>query len=123
MLFRIIGISGCLLSIWWSYNDRADGIGNMKWFAKLEKGNLLTVDEGCLKYFHPMPKSGHENEWLVVNGKRFEYSNFVINGAFNQTEAYGGPIHRDTLVRISSSDGQIVRLEVKQRACPAAPLV
>jgi len=76
-----------------------------------------TIIEGVVTDFVPMPYGGHAMESFTVNGVRFEYSDYVISGGFNNTRSHGGPIHDGLPVRICyvsgmTSDGNvIVRLE------------
>ena len=90
-------------------------------FEALERRQQLAFVEGCLQGFHPMPHSGHDSERLLIAGRRFSYSDFDESSpAFNNTEAYGGPIHADSSVRIWHSGNSIIRLEVRDHSCPSA---
>lgn len=82
-------------------------------------GAYQTV-EGCLEAFHPMPESGHDDERLIVGGRTFTYSNYGVTSGFRNAESHGGPIHRDSWVRIAHVDNDIIKLEVADHACPAA---
>jgi hypothetical protein len=77
--------------------------------------------EGCVQGFHPMGREGHQLERVQVNGQEFDYSDFVLTSGFRQTEAYGGPIHADSRVRLGYVGSDIVRVEVVDHACPRAP--
>ena len=78
--------------------------------------------QGCLDGFVPSPSIGHTPDTIRVDGRTFSYADFVINGpGFHQTEAYGGPIHANTWVRLFLVGDSIVRVDVAQGACPAAP--
>lgn len=81
----------------------------------------FSVTEGCLQSFHPMPYDGHDTERLGINGRCFSYSDYSLTPAFNHTEAHGGPVHADSRLRVYYVGGSIVRLEVADHACPAAP--
>lgn len=74
------------------------------------------VVEGVVEQFHPMPFTGHDTEHFVVNGVRFDYSDYEVTSAFNQTSSHGGPIRAGLLVRIHyvdlASGPRITRLEV-----------
>lgn len=59
-----------------------------------------------------MPYSGHEKEWFVVAGHRFEYSDFEVSPGFNQTASHGGPIKKGMHLRVHYVDNDIARLEV-----------
>lgn len=41
--------------------------------------------EGLIQNFHPMPYTGHAMESFDAGGAHFEYSDYVITGAFNNT--------------------------------------
>lgn len=87
-----------------------------------EKTGQLSVVEGCLQHFHAMPQTGHDEEKIEVDGHVFTYSDYDLStGGFNTTESHGGPIHADSRVRLAFSGDVIVRVEVQQKACPAAP--
>jgi hypothetical protein len=70
------------------------------------------VTEGAVSEFHPMRHSGHEMEWFVLGGKRFEYSDYVVSAGFNNTASHGGPIHLGVQVRVHHRGNDIARLEV-----------
>ena len=70
------------------------------------------VTEGVVSDFHPMPYSGHEMEWFVVDGKRFEYSDFIVSPGFNNTASHGGPILQGVYVRVHHCGIDIARLEI-----------
>jgi hypothetical protein len=83
-------------------------------------GNAVTV-EGCLRHFHAEARGGHEGEQLDLNGALTIYSSDDETPGFHQTEAHGGPIHKDSKIRVTSVFGEIVRLETRDHACPPAP--
>ena len=70
------------------------------------------VVEGVVSDFHPMPYTGHQNEWFVVDGKRFEYSDYGAVAGFNNTASHGGPIRKGLQVRVHYVGNDIARLEV-----------
>jgi len=91
-------------------------------FKSAEKAGHLSVVEGCLQHFHPMPQEGHDEEKIEIGGHVFTYSDYdVSTPGFNTTESHGGPIHADSKVRLAFNGNDIVRVEVRQKACPAAP--
>jgi hypothetical protein len=87
--------------------------------SALESGQASVV-EGCLQHFHPMREGGHENERLELDGRLFEYSDYQVTSGFNSTESHGGPIHPDSKLRLTIVGSDIVKVEVRQHACPAA---
>lgn len=79
------------------------------------------VVEGKVENFRPMPHEGGSLESFTVNGKEFEYSDFVMRPGFKNTQSYGGPIHEGLFVRIGYIENQttcstrdIVRLEINE---------
>lgn len=88
----------------------------------LERSDNLSLVEGCLQGFHPMPVNGQDDERILVNGKAFSYSDFdESTPGFNTTASHGGPIHADSAVRIHYIGNTIVKLAVIDHACPVAP--
>ena len=84
----------------------------------IQSGEYIVV-EGPVENFVPMPYEGHAYETFTVHGVRYQYSDYEVTGAFNQTSSHGGPIRSGIYVRIlSTSDGEeanrILRLEVRQ---------
>jgi hypothetical protein len=69
--------------------------------------------EGAVTEFRPMPSTGHSMESFVVQGVRFEYSDYIITAGFNHTASHGGPIRDGLLVRIWHRSGEILRLDIK----------
>jgi hypothetical protein len=87
-------------------------------YEAMQHSGKLAFVEGCLRSFHPMPLSGHDTERIDVAGRKFVYSDFDVSSpAFNNTEAYGGPIHSDSAVRIWCIGNNIIKLEVRDHAC------
>jgi hypothetical protein len=78
------------------------------------RSNRAEVVEGAVTQFKPMPYSGHVNESFVVNGVKFEYSDYGITAGFNNTTSHGGPIREGLPVKIWHLHGEILRLDVKK---------
>jgi hypothetical protein len=79
---------------------------------------------GCLSYFHRgTGRRGDDFDVVAVGDKQFTYTDQVDNDghAFGLMEIDGGPIHRDSWVRITYVGNDILHLEVADHACPAAP--
>jgi hypothetical protein len=70
------------------------------------------VVEGVVTDFVPMPRMGHARERFVVNGRRFEYSDYLVTAGFNNSSSHGGPIRLGLRVRIANVGGKIARLEI-----------
>jgi hypothetical protein len=77
----------------------------------LHSGDFEIV-EGKVLNFVPMPPGGHPRERFEVNGHRYEYSDFAITAAFNNSQYHGGPIREGRQVRIADVGGKIARLEI-----------
>ena len=77
----------------------------------LERGAYQTA-QGVVTDFVPMDNSGHSYESFTVDGKTFEYSDYVVTAGFNRTQSQGGPIRDGLKVRITYVDNVIIRLEV-----------
>ena len=74
--------------------------------------------EGEVADFVPMPAAGHAMEHFCVQRVCFSYSDFVLNGGFNNTSSHGGPIRAGLPVRIAYLDGVIVKLEIDTKKLP-----
>jgi hypothetical protein len=72
----------------------------------------VTITEGVVTDFRPLPYSGHANESFVVGGKRFSYSDYSATAGFNNTRSHGGPIESGIYVRITHRGNTILRLEI-----------
>ena len=81
----------------------------------LAQENNCRVVEGPVEHFIPMPYSGHADESFSVSGVQFRYSDFGATDAFNNTSSHGGPIDKDSYVRIcyDPSGNKILRLEIR----------
>jgi hypothetical protein len=85
------------------------------------KSGRVSIVEGCLQHFHPMPEEGHDTERAEINGRVFEYSDYIVTSGFHTTESHGGPIHPDSKMRLTVVGDGIVKVEVQQHGCPTAP--
>jgi tetratricopeptide (TPR) repeat protein len=81
----------------------------------LAEEDRCRVVEGSVQNFFPMPSGGHALESFSVAGVPFSYSDFVITGGFNNTASHGGPINKDSYVRIcyDPAGNVILRLEIR----------
>lgn len=94
-------------------------ISNRNKIQEKYKNKDYLVVEGVISNFHPMPKGGHDQESFTVNGVDFEYSDFEIVYAFNNTASHGGPIKKNgQQVRLAylktKSGNRILKVELKQ---------
>jgi hypothetical protein len=74
----------------------------------------VSIVEGVVSHFKPMPYTGHAMERFCVQDTCFAYSDFVVTSGFNNTSSHGGPIREGLRVRIAHVSGTIVRLEVAE---------
>jgi hypothetical protein len=97
------------LSILWTGTVCTVLVSNhFKLTSALREGRCQ-VAEGTVTEFHAVDE---KREWFVVNGTRFEYSDFSVGSGFNNMAMYGGPIHEGLHVRIHHLGNDIVKLEV-----------
>jgi hypothetical protein len=75
-----------------------------------------SVVEGAVTQFTAMPPSGHAMESFVVNGVKFELSDYSITAGFNHSSSHGGPVRPGMRVRIWHLNGAILRLDIKKEA-------
>jgi hypothetical protein len=78
----------------------------------LARATQCTIIEGPVQNFHPMPYNGHDEESFTVTGVEFHYSDFILDGSFNNTASHGGPIRANLPVRICQAQGRIMKLEI-----------
>ena len=57
-------------------------------------GNYKIV-EGVVENFVPMPYEGHSEESFEINGVEFSYSDYKINGGYNNARSHFGVIEGD----------------------------
>ena len=121
MAATVFGLAFCMFTGLIAISTALSHFQQKASYEALERNGQLTVLEGCLQNFHPMPHSGHELERIKVAGHQFSYSDFDESApVFNNTEAYGGPIHSDSAVKLWSSGNAIIKLAVRDHACPPA---
>jgi hypothetical protein len=113
--FAIFWTTSCFIATYTDYRRAVSAIRN----------NRAQVIEGVVTDFKPMPYTGHAMESFVVQGVRFDYSDYVITAGFNNTSSHGGPIREGLPVKIWHLGGEILRLDIKkpnQSMKPTAPL-
>jgi hypothetical protein len=99
VLFSILWIIGAMAS------SRADR-------RAIDDPRRARVVEGVVTDFRPMPWSGHGMERFCVQGRCFEYSDYVVTAGFNNTSTNGGPIREGLAVRVTYVDDEITKLEI-----------
>ncbi len=78
-------------------------------------GMLAQSCKAPVTNFIPMPYEGHADESFSVSGIQFRYSDYGVSDAFNNAASHGGPITKDSFVRIcyDPADNAILRLEIR----------
>jgi hypothetical protein len=112
--FALFWTTTCFIGTYVDYRRAVNAILN----------NRTQVIEGVVTDFKPMPYTGHAMESFVVDGVRFEYSDFVITAGFNNTSSHDGPIREGLPVKIWYLGSEILRLDIKrpnQSMKPTAP--
>ncbi len=100
-------------SIFWTVLAALFTFGKYFYLLDIRMHNKYAVVEGTVKQFVPGPSNGKGDESFIVNRKKFAYSDFLLNGGFNNTSPYGGPIHEGLKVRVGYTGDDIIRLEVQ----------
>ncbi|MBV9459054.1 MAG: hypothetical protein JO141_16245, partial [Bradyrhizobium sp.] len=105
--FLAFAILWAILAFWTTFPQ------HLRHKALAEK-NQCRVVEGPVENFVPMPFGGHAVESFSVAGVSFKYSDFIVTDGFNNTSSHGGPINRDSYVRIcyDPAGNAILRLEI-----------
>ncbi len=98
-------------AIFWTVFAVLGTVGGYLSLSSALRNGRCRIVEGVVSDFHPMPHSGHDKEWFVVGGQRFEYSDFNVTAGFNQTSSHGGPIRKGIPVRVHYLGDSIARLE------------
>jgi hypothetical protein len=114
LAFAVFWTTTCFISTFIDYRRAVSAIRN----------NRAHMVEGVVRDFKPMPYTGHAMESFVVQGVRFEYSDYVITAGFNNTSSHGGPIREGLPVKIWYLGSEILRLDIKrsnQSMKPTAP--
>ena len=106
--FRI----GLGLFLFWTLLAFGGTFGDYERLSSALRSGRCQVTEGSVTDFHPKPYNGGQNEWFVVNGERFKYTDNNVTAGFNQTASHGGPIRQGIQVRIHHVGDEIARLEV-----------
>ena len=80
--------------------------------AKALRDGRVSIIEGRVTDFVPMPYGGHPDEQFTVSGVRFSYSDYIVVPCFNNTTSHGGPIRDGLWVRLSYRGNCILKIEV-----------
>jgi hypothetical protein len=106
-LFILAGAVYCLYSSTSWYLQRREHL------KALASGHF-DIAQGVVQDFHPMPDDGSSKESFTISGNTFSYSDFdelEIDTCFNQTTRHDGPIHGGISLRVSFTDGCILRIQ------------
>jgi len=112
--FSWLMIAVAILGFCWSalaFNDTYKPYRELR--AALLAGQC-EVTTGVVEDFSPVHPGAIYLESFSVNGRRFEYSDFLESPGFHQTKKHGGPISPGLKVRIHHKNGVIARLELVQ---------
>jgi hypothetical protein len=102
-------------AIFWTATSFIATYGDYRAAVYAMRSNEAKFVEGAVTQFIPMPYTGHAMESFVVQGVRFEYSDYVITAGFNNAASHGGPIREGLPVRIWYRGNEILRLDVAKR--------
>lgn len=90
---------------------------HMRYVALLQNRSCRLV-EGPVEQFRPLIPRPHTCTYksFYVQGVHFRYSDSVASDAFNTSSYYGGPINKDSYVRIcyDPEGNAILRLEIRK---------
>jgi hypothetical protein len=94
-------------------------ISDERYFRNPIETKNYSIVEGVTESFSPMPENGHGNESFIVNGIRFEYSDYNVIKGYHQTSRNKGLITRNgQMVRISyftiDNENLIQKIEIKK---------
>jgi hypothetical protein len=104
----------CFAILWTVIAFSGTDFGHQRHQALVRENKCIVV-EGPVENFIPMPFPGHAGESFSVSGVQFKYSDYAVTDGFNNTSSHGGPINKESYVRICYDPGgnQILRLEIR----------
>ncbi|WP_295450449.1 hypothetical protein [uncultured Thiodictyon sp.] len=100
--FAVLWTLGAFFSTYGAYSS----------LSQARRLHQVSIVEGLVTNFKPMPLTGHAMERFCVSDVCFEYSDYVVVAGFNTTTSHGGPIGEGLPVRISYVGNAIVKLGV-----------
>src|SRR5947208_1246811 len=89
---RYFGVFFMGFVILWTFATAIATHLNYSALQEIYREGRSQVVEGKVEHFKPMPYGGHAMESFTVKGVNFEYSDYVITPAFNNTSSHVGPI-------------------------------
>lgn len=127
LFYLPIALAWTAAAAWMTWHD----IHHTREVRALVRDGRFPSVEGCLDQFHPgLANPSEANSGLErwnVAGQEFYYGADEVRLGYHRVEPGGGFVHADSWVRVGyirdevRGHNDIVRLELRQRACPAAP--
>ena len=113
-------IAPLFLIVWslaWLYlHDFPHVFGHINKLLNGYEEKKYQVVEGLVEVLHQQPATGHaKGDIVVVNGKQFEVNYFYATPAYHNTLAHGGVLGRDVYARIYYYNGEILRIDIRER--------
>ena len=111
---RLFGMVFLVFAVFWTLIGFTAIAGQQgQGAAELHDPNLSVV-EGTVENFVPMPYGGHARESFTVAGRHFSYSNYILTAGFHNAASHGGPIKPGLHVRLTYVGNDILRVEVAE---------
>ena len=107
----MIGLVVLCFSIGWTITTTIPTWVERQKLISALRSHRCRLLNGLVTDFHPMPYQGHSNETFVLDGNRFEYSDYRVQPGFHQTASHGGPIEAGMRVRICAQGNDIAFLQ------------
>lgn len=111
---KIIGVVICVIAVSFSIMSILITYFQHERIQNFRESGQVSIVEGRVENFVPMPYEGKALESFTINGVKFEYSDFVYSYGFNNTSSHGGPIREGLQVRIHYVGNTILKLEIKK---------
>ena len=109
---KIFTLSFLAFSGFWTLGTFAVTFLNYRRLAFAAAQGAVSVVEGPVRGFTPMPAAGHAMERFCVHDVCFEYSDYLVTAGFNNTSSHGGPMRDGMSVRVTCVGNSIVKLEI-----------
>lgn len=101
-------------AIVWTLISFAATFADYRRVVSVLRNNQARMVEGAVTEFKPVPYTSNAHESFVVQGVKFEYSDYDTTAGFNNATSHGGPIREGLPVKIWYSGGEILRLDIKR---------
>jgi hypothetical protein len=106
-------------SIFWMFIAFRVGFWDYSLLHRAYQNGDVSVVEGEVENFRPMPYQGHPEECFSVKDATFCYSDYKPTAGFNNSASHGGPIRSGLPVRITYVGNHILRIEVREGWAPS----